>query len=216
MRSVTVDDVMSWEPCGPYTTERVTSLFAGRARVTALDVCAMDIPVKDILWAVLRKNMVEERVLHLFACWCAEQALIAEREAGREPDPASWVAVEVKRRWVDGAASDEELVAARIAAWKAVRVRSAAARTASWAAARDADRVADWAATRAATRAVVCSISRAAVGAVSRDTSRDADWAATRAAARNAALAAAWDIAMDRVMDRQLLRLVEMLEEAPR
>ena len=86
MRSVTVDDVMSWEPCGPYTTERVTSLFAGRARVTALDVCAMDIPVKDILWAVLRKNMVEERVLHLFACWCAEQALIAEREAGREPE----------------------------------------------------------------------------------------------------------------------------------
>ena len=104
-----------------YTTERVTSLFAGRARVTALDVCAMDIPTEHILWTVLREDLIEGRVLHLFACWCAEQALQADREVGREPDPASWAAIEVKRRWVDGAASDEELATARSAAVAAAR-----------------------------------------------------------------------------------------------
>ena len=80
MESVTVDDIMSWEPCEPYTADRV---------------------------------------MHLFACWLAEQALQAEREAGREPDPASWAAVETKRRWLNGMASDKELAAARYAAWAA-------------------------------------------------------------------------------------------------
>ena len=159
MRTVTVDDVMSWEPCMLYTTERVTSLLAGRARVTALDICAMDIPAEDILWAVLREDMIEDRVLHLFACWCAERALIAEREAGHEPDPASWAAVEVKRRWVDGAASDDELefaraavrAAARVAAWETVWATSwNAARAATRAAAWDAARAAAWSIARAA------------------------------------------------------------------
>ena len=202
MRCVTVDDVMSWEPCGPYTRERVTSLFAGRARVTALDVCAMDIPRRDILWAVLREDMIEGRVLHLFACWCAEQALIAEREAGREPDPASWVAVEVKRRWLDGAASDDELKVARANAWFAAGSDARA----TWATARGAARAAAWATARAVARETSWTAARAAA------------WSAARAA-RGAAGAAAWaalvdaeDSAWATVRDRQLRHLVEMLK----
>jgi len=58
------------------------------------------------------------RVLHEAACHWAEQALRGERKAGREPDPASWEAVRVKRAWLRGQASDEELEEAYWAAYK--------------------------------------------------------------------------------------------------
>jgi hypothetical protein len=61
------------------------------------------------------------RELRLFACDCAERALIRERDAGREPDPRSWAAIEVSRRYADGQATDDELAAARDAAWAAAR-----------------------------------------------------------------------------------------------
>lgn len=54
--------------------------------------------------------------LHEFACRVAEDALLAERAAGREPDARSWAAIEVKQRWIAGHATDSELAAARDAA----------------------------------------------------------------------------------------------------
>ena len=88
---------------------------------------------RRLLWHLPAE--VGERILHEFACWCAEQALKRERKAGREPDPRSWQAIETKRKWLRGEASDQELYAARDAA-------RAAARDAAWAAARDAARAA--------------------------------------------------------------------------
>lgn len=35
-------------------------------------------------------------LLHEFACWCAEGALVCEREAGREPDARSWAVLEAR------------------------------------------------------------------------------------------------------------------------
>ena len=70
-------------------------------------------------------------LLHEFACWCAERALRAERKAGRVPDKRSWEAIRVKRRWLKGKATDEELAAA----WDAARDAAGAA---ARAAARDA------------------------------------------------------------------------------
>ena len=57
--------------------------------------------------------------LRLFACWCAEQSLKAERKAGREPDPRSWEAVKVAKRYIAGKASDIALIAALSAATSA-------------------------------------------------------------------------------------------------
>ena len=75
-------------------------------------------------------------ILGEWACWCAEQALLGERKAGREPDARSWAALDVKRRWLRGAASDSEIDAASDAAWAAASdAASAAARDAAWAAA---------------------------------------------------------------------------------
>lgn len=86
------------------------------------------------------------RTLHEFALEVAEGALTREREAGREPDERLWAALEVKRRWLAGAATEEALAAA----WAAARdARDAASAAAS--AARDAASAAAWwAAARAA------------------------------------------------------------------
>jgi hypothetical protein len=111
------------------------------------------------------------KTLHEFACWCAEQALLREREAGRVPDPRSWAAIEVKRRWLKGEANDAELDAAWAAAEAAVR---AAVR--AWAAARDAIRAAAWDAIRAAAWAAAWAAALAAVRAAVRAAAWAADW----------------------------------------
>ena len=95
------------------------------------------------------------RILHEFACQCAEDALAMVDE----PDPSSVAAIAAKRRWLNGEIADEELDATRAAA-------EAAAEAAAWSAARDAA----WAAARAASWAA-------------RDAARDAAWAAARDAA---------------------------------
>jgi hypothetical protein len=95
-------------------------------------------------------------ILHEFACWCAEQALLREREAGREPDPRSWAAIDAKRKWLRGEITDSELAAAGDAAWESARdaawdvawAARAAAGDAAWDAAWDAARAAAWAAAR--------------------------------------------------------------------
>ena len=69
------------------------------------------------------------RELHEFALWCAESVRYLM------VDSRSTTALTVKRSWLDGQATDDELAAARAAAWAAAR---AAAEAAAWAAARDA------------------------------------------------------------------------------
>lgn len=71
------------------------------------------------------------RVLRLFACDIAKEALLAERKRGREPHADSWRAVEVARRWIEGKATDGEQIAARSAA-------GIVAGRAAWGAARSA------------------------------------------------------------------------------
>jgi hypothetical protein len=85
------------------------------------------------------------RVLHEFAIWCAEEAL---RKAGN-PDPKSLRAIEIKKLWIDGKATNEELEAAqeaaRNAAWyDAWEAAWCAAKEAAWTAARDAAWYATW------------------------------------------------------------------------
>ena len=86
-------------------------------------------------------------VLWEFSCWCAERALLSERKAGREPDPRSWNAIRIRRRWLKGQATDEDLRAADSAADSA------------------ADRAADSAADSAADRAAYSAAQSAAYSA---------------------------------------------------
>lgn len=131
----------------------------------ALEILALRrIPAEDRLWAVLRAEFIPDRILHEFACRCAEDAL----SRIDNPDPRSINAIAVKRRWIAGEATDEELAAAR-----------AAAETAADAAARTDTRAAAWAARAAAW--ATWTAARAAVR-VARTAAQDA----AEAAARNA------------------------------
>jgi len=134
--------------------------------------------VHDAAWA-LRCVLPEqaddaERAARLFACECAEDVLpIFERENPDDKSPRE--AIEVARKFANGEATEEQLDAARAAAWDA-------ARDAAWDAARAAARAAAWDAARDAAWAAA----------------RDAAWAAARAAAWDAARDAAWAAALNR------------------
>ena len=135
------------------------------------------------------------RVLHEFAIWCAEQALALVDK----PDPRSIEALAVKRRWLDGQATDEELAAAA-AAWTAARTAArAAARTAAWTAAGDARTAARADAAAAAAARTAAWTAADAARTAAWDAADDA-WTAARAAARDS---------QNIELERRLLALLE-------
>ena len=103
----------------------------------------------DALWclhAVLPEEETRrDRDARLLACEYAERALQRERDAGREPHPASWNAPRVSRLYALGEATQKELQAvwsaARSAAESAAR---SAAESAAWSAVWSAARSAAW------------------------------------------------------------------------
>ena len=152
MKTITVDDIMSWDPCDLYDLA-VIEEFIGFGK-TPLEILDLDIPGEDRLWVVLREEIIPARELHLLACDFAEVALMRDREAGLEPHEASWEAIRIKRLWVDGLATDQDarncarksarnvawyfgLISARVDALNAARdsawdVESNAAKDAAW------------------------------------------------------------------------------------
>jgi hypothetical protein len=163
--------------------------------------------LEDTLWAIscsIDATPGLDQLLRMFACDCAERALLREREAGREPDQRSWDAVAVARSYTEGKATSGELDAVRDAA-------GAAARDAARAAARDAA----WAAARAAARDAAGAVSRAASRAAAGAAARAGAWDAARAAAWDAAWDADWDAAWDAETEWQTQRLIQLLEEEP-
>jgi len=190
MKRVTVEDVMKWEPCLDYPRERVEELFAGRESLGWREILETGLPSKDLLWVFLHPEFLSERRMHLLACDFAEAVL----HLTDDPRPAA--ALRVKRLWVDGQATDEELEtarkASRAAAWDARAAAGEAAWDASWAATWDAAWAATWAAARGAAL----------------DSARAVAWAAARTAAR-AAGEAAWDASWD----SQLALVIAALEE---
>lgn len=169
MKTVTPEQFKEFGPCWLETAagrQRYARVAAMRDEWSALDVLALDgVSNEDKLWAVLREEFIDAPVLHEYACRCAEYALTFVRE----PDSRSIAAIEAKRKWLRGEISNDDLTAARAAAWDAARD---AARAAAWDANATA-RAAAWAA---------CDAARAAWTAA--DAAWDAAWDAARAAAR--------------------------------
>jgi len=132
-QGVTVEQVVAWGPCGlrgedndqNYTRARIERLFAGREVLTARDIANLEISHEDALWALFHNEFLTDVEMHGLACDFAERVVDL---CGDDPRPRA--AIEAKRGWLRGEVSDEELAAARDAAW--------AARDAAWAAARAA------------------------------------------------------------------------------
>jgi hypothetical protein len=184
--------IMSLKPCPAWPESRVRE--AVPEEITIVDFLRADhIPPEDRLWVAVHPDFCTDSLMRIFAGDCAERALISERDAGRDPDPRSWEAVAVARRYARGEATEDDLCAARTAASAA---DSAAARTAAWSAA--------WGAAWYAARSAAWAAALAA----------DA-WAAAWDVAGEAASAAAWADEAARASERewQCNRLAEMLEE---
>ena len=151
--TVTVAEILSWEPCEPWP-DRIRELGAAQKRWSAREIvkATSDLPWPDVSWLVFREDLIPARHLRELACKFAERALRLERKVGREPDPRSWECVRVARRFVRGLATKEELTAARAAAWDAAEdAAEAVARAAAWDAAGAAARAAARAAQRKTT-----------------------------------------------------------------
>lgn len=150
------------------------------------------------------------RVLHEFAVWCAELAL----RVGNVRDKHCWGALDVKRRWLDGRVTDEELVAAM----DMLDVDLASARAVDSSPARGSVNAAAWNAVRTA-------LSRSALYAAW-GTAWDATWAVASTAVGSvsmiascggpgddlwqATLTAAWAAVTDRLdmeLERRLMAL---------
>jgi hypothetical protein len=171
MKYYTIDQILALPRCSEYPPERVIELAAGRKRITARGVSRLPIPVDDRLWLLIQ--LADNVTRRLFACDCAERALLRERDAGREPDPRSWRAIEISRAYARGEATLEELAAAQAAAWAVARDAEWAA---AWDVAQDAARDAAW----AAAWAVAQDVAPAIAWAAALDAARDVAWAADR------------------------------------
>jgi len=100
--------------------------------------------------------------LHEFACRVAEDALAA---AEVTTTSESWNALEIKRRWLRGEATDNDLSAAISAAWSAAR---------------------------SATVSAAQTAARSAVNSAAWNATVSAAWSAARSAVNSAAVIAAW------------------------
>ena len=165
MKTITYEQFLEFDPCYLYDPEKkalMESIAQRREHWSAMDILELEnIPAADRLWAVLREELIDAPILHEFACRCAERAL----SRIENPDPRSLRAIEVKRAWLRGEATDEELAAAQDAA--------RAARHATWAAAEaaalDSAEAAAWAAARYAAREAARAAARRAVLAAAKD-----------------------------------------------
>jgi len=198
MKKYTTSEIKELGVC--YSREELGELFkkAGVEEVSALDILkTILIPAGDKIYICAK--ILPDKLLHLFACDCAERALQGERKKGREPDIRSWDVIRIKRLWIDGEASDDELETARSVAWAAAgSVARAAAMSAAesvWAAAESA-----WSAARYATRTAARSAWSAAESAA-------------RAAARAAAESATESAAESAEREWQVKRLIKLTEE---
>jgi len=166
MHTTTLNAIRAHDPCASGWQKLLKHLGKTEADDEPLpfSVILESNGIDDALWAC-RSAPQYNRDWRLFAVWCARQV------QHLMTDPRSIAALDVAERHANGQATDEELAAARDAAWDAARAAAwAAARAASWAAA--------WASAWA--------VARDAAWAVARDAARDAAWAVARDAARDA------------------------------
>lgn len=168
--------------------ERLLGYINQKKEWSALDILRLsgsDVNDSDKLHAVLRPELIDRKLLHELACDFAEHAQIYVNA----PHADSLKAIEVKRKWLRGEATDWEL---RIARAYADTAEAAAAddAAAAWAAADAAEAAADARTASAAARAAEA----AAYAAVATDdAAADAAWAAGRAA-DDAAAERKWQI----------------------
>jgi hypothetical protein len=189
------EKIDSWEPCYPASEH----IKPGEIHTVITLLDRKDIPFDDRLWVIMRDELVSDKLMRLFAVWCARQVQHLMK------DERSIKALDVVEAFANGNATKEELAAAWAAALgAALGAAGSAARDAAESAARDAARAAAWAAAWAAAlgaalgaaesvaRDAAWAAALGAAGSAARDAAESAARDAAESAARDAARAAAW------------------------
>ena len=111
MKTFTYKDIVSWDPCYD-PIKYIPKDWEG----TIVDILDLnDCSFKERLWVVLRPDFLSEKLVRLFAVWCARQVQHLMK------DKRNLEALDVAERFANGLATQEELDAAREAAWAAAR-----------------------------------------------------------------------------------------------
>ena len=190
MKTITYEQFLKIDPYYHDGSEKhalMAAIAARREHWSALDILELsEIPAEDRLWYVLREELIDAPLLHEFACRCAERAL----SRIENPDPRSVRVIEVKRSWLRGEATDEELAAA-------------------WGAAQDAAWGFAWNGVWNASHAAAWEAARAAA----RDAAWGAAWESDRAAASDAVRNAAWDDEWNAVWNAERQWQIEELQK---
>jgi hypothetical protein len=76
------------------------------------------VPIKDIIWLLVRKEFLSAKDLRLFAVWCAREAL----KLIENPDERIVEACNVSEKYANGEATKEELLAVSVAANDAINI----------------------------------------------------------------------------------------------
>jgi hypothetical protein len=130
MKTITVEQALKMGWC--YGEKKLRKIAGEKQEWSALDILNLpDVPDEDKLYSVLNVALIDEPILHEFACRCAERALAKSAN----PDPRSVAAIEAKRAWLRGEITDDDLRSARYAAQKAAVYAGYAALEAAWEAA---------------------------------------------------------------------------------
>ena len=144
MKIWTVKQMLAEKPCEQYTEESLAKLWAGREKVTLLDIIAMDIPDTDKLWGSWRgltkgqTDLVLDKVVtraitnHALHCGVPSVEIWADNWLSGK-DKSAWAA------WEAAGAAEAAAGAAWEAAWAAARAAGAAAGAAAEAAAEAAE-----------------------------------------------------------------------------
>jgi hypothetical protein len=124
---------MELDPCKDYTVEVVEGLWGGRESLTLVEICDLDVPAHDRIWAVTQ--LMPEREARLFAADCAESVLhIYETERPKDARPRK--AIAAARAYANGEIGEDKLSAVWYDPW--VNARLLAGWYAAWWAAWDA------------------------------------------------------------------------------
>jgi len=101
MEYTTAAEMLDKKPCSAYNREKVESLWEGKEALSLLEICDLQIPHKDRVWAVTRFLSKKENVF--FAAECAAHVLhLYEKKYPSDSRPQE--AIEAARIWQDDAA----------------------------------------------------------------------------------------------------------------
>ena len=115
MKTITLKAFKKLNPCWLKNgmEAQLDAIGARKERWSALDILRLpteEVSAEDRLWAA--SFLIPDKILHEFACRCAEEAL----KLVPNPDPRSVAVIAAKRAWLRGKITNEQLDAARAAA----------------------------------------------------------------------------------------------------